>query len=256
MAYLLLVEDDELLRDGLCAQLVHAGHSVEAAGDGAQAQALLESTRLDGVVLDLGLPPVQGMAMDGIVVLRWIRQRLPHLPVLILTARDDIDDRVAGLNAGADDYLTKPFDMAELLARLAAMLRRSRMPAFDGSLQTDAPPAHRMRLDPQLPIGWLGEDVMELTHREWSLLGLLLKKLGQVVGREEVLAVWQTQAPEGVAGGAGAGAGTGGGGASGAGPGSNALEVYVHRLRRKLQGSGLNIRNVRGLGYLLELQAP
>ncbi len=250
MAHLLLVEDDELLRDGLCAQLMHAGHTVHAAGDGAQAQDVIAFTRLDGVVLDLGLPPVQGLAMDGIVVLRWIRRRLPHLPVLVLTARDDIDDRVAGLNAGADDYLTKPFDMAELLARLAAMLRRSRMPAFGGSLQTDAPRAHRLRLDPQLPMGWLGEDVMELTHREWSLLGLLLKQLGQVVGREEVLAVWQTQAPEGVASGAG------GGGASGAGAGSNALEVYVHRLRRKLQGSGLNIRNVRGLGYLLELQAP
>ena len=242
MAHLLLVEDDELLRDGLCAQLTHAGHSVHAASDGAQAQDLIACTRLDGVVLDLGLPPVQGVAMDGLVVLRWIRQRLPHLPVLILTARDDIDDRVAGLNAGADDYLTKPFDMAELLARLAAMLRRSRMPAFDGTLPGDTPSAHRLRLDPQLPMGWLGDDAMELTLREWSLLGLLLRQLGQVVGREDVLAVWQTQAPEGVAGGAGAG--------------SNALEVYVHRLRRKLHGSGLNIRNVRGLGYMLELQAP
>lgn len=240
MAYLLLLEDDELLRDGLCAQLMHAGHIVHAAGDGAQAQAVITSTRLDGVILDLGLPPVQGVAMDGIAVLRWIRQRLPHLPVLILTARDDIDDRVVGLNAGADDYLTKPFDMAELLARLAAMLRRSRMPAFDGRLQTDAPPAHRLRLDPQLPMAWLGEDAIELTRREWSLLGLLLRQLGQVVGREDVLAVWQTHAPEG---------GVMGGG-------SNALEVYVHRLRRKLQGSGLNIRNVRGLGYMLELQAP
>lgn len=249
MAHLLLVEDDELLRDGLCAQLTHAGHTVHAAGDGAQAQDLIACTRLDGVVLDLGLPPVQGVAMDGIAVLRWIRQRLPHLPVLILTARDDIDDRVAGLNAGADDYLTKPFDMAELLARLAAMLRRSRMPAFDGTLPGDTPSAHRLRLDPQLPMGWLGEDTMELTHREWSLLGLLLRQLGQVVGREDVLAVWQTHAPEG--GGSGASGAT-----SAAGAGSNALEVYVHRLRRKLQGSGLNIRNVRGLGYMLELQAP
>lgn len=240
MAHLLLVEDDELLRDGLCAQLMHAGHSVDAARDGAQAQALLESKRVDGVVLDLGLPPVQGVPMDGFAVLRWIRQRLPHLPVLILTARDDIDDRVQGLNAGADDYLTKPFDMAELLARLGAMLRRSRMPAFGGSLQTEGPPAHRLRLDPQLPMAWLGDEAMELTHREWSLLTLLVKQLGQVVGREEVLAVWQTQAAEGGA----------------AGSGSNALEVYVHRLRRKLQDSGLNIRNVRGLGYMLELQAP
>jgi hypothetical protein len=240
MAHLLLVEDDELLRDGLCAQLMHAGHSVEAAGDGAQAQALLESTRLDGVVLDIGLPLVHGVAMDGIAVLRWIRQRQPHLPVLLLTARDDIDDRVAGLNAGADDYLTKPFDMAELLARLGAMLRRSRMPAFDGSLQAQEPPPHRLRLDPQLPMAWLGDEAMELTHREWSLLTLLAKQLGQVVGREDVLAVWQTQALEGGV----------------AGSGSNALEVYVHRLRRKLQDSGLTIRNVRGLGYMLELQAP
>lgn len=239
MAHLLLVEDDELLRDGLCAQLKHAGHTVEAVGDGAQAQLALETNRIEGVVLDLGLPLVQGVAMDGIVVLRWIRQRLPHLPVLILTARDDIDDRVQGLNAGADDYLTKPFDMAELLARLAAMLRRSRMPAFDGSLQNDGEAAHRLRIDPQLPVAWLGDDAMELTHREWSLLTLLLKQLGQVVSREEVLAVWQNQAPEG-----------------GTGSSSNALEVYVHRLRRKLQGSEFNIRNVRGLGYMLELSAP
>lgn len=248
MAHLLLVEDDEMLRDGLCAQLMHAGHTVDTAGNGAQAQTLLESTRLDGVVLDLGLPPVQGVAMDGFAVLRWIRQRLAHLPVLILTARDDIDDRVQGLNAGADDYLTKPFEMAELLARLGAMLRRARMPAFGGSLPTpgvplEGVPAHRLRLDPQLPAAWLGDEAVELTHREWSLLTLLVKQLGQVVGREDVLAVWQTQAPEG-------------GVAAGAGSGSNALEVYVHRLRRKLQDSGLTIRNVRGLGYMLELQAP
>lgn len=238
MAHLLLVEDDELLRDGLCAQLQYAGHTVDAASDGAQAQLLLESTKIDGVVLDLGLPPVRGVAMDGFVVLRWIRQHLPHLPVLVLTARDDIDDRVQGLNAGADDYLTKPFDMAELLARLSAMLRRSRMPAFDGSLQTEEEPPHRLRIDPQLPVAWLGEEAMELTHREWSLLTLLMKQLDQVVSREEVLSVWQNQAPEG-----------------GAGSSSNALEVYVHRLRRKLHGSDFNIRNVRGLGYMLELRS-
>ena len=239
MAHLLLVEDDELLRDGLCAQLEHAGHTVDAASNGATAQALLESNRVDGVVLDLGLPLVHGVAMDGFVVLRWIRQRMPHLPVLILTARDDIDDRVQGLNAGADDYLTKPFDMAELLARLSAMLRRSRMPAFDGSVHTEEEAPHRLRIDPQLPVAWLGDEAMELTHREWSLLTLLMKQLGQVVSREEVLSVWQNQAPEG-----------------GALSSSNALEVYVHRLRRKLQGSEFSIRNVRGLGYMLELRAP
>ena len=229
MSHLLIVEDDELLRDGLCAQLVHAGHSVSSASDGAQAQALLDSTRFDGVILDLGLPIV-----DGVSVLRWIRQRLNAMPVLILTARDGVDDRVQGLNAGADDYLTKPFSMDELLARLAAMLRRSRLPAFGGSLEVQINVTKRLRVDPVLPMAWLDDEVMELTHREWSLLSLLVNNLGQVVSREDVLAVWQSAPSEG------------------AGSGSNALEVYVHRLRRKLQDSGLSIRNVRGLGYMLE----
>lgn len=233
MSHLLIVEDDELLRDGLCAQLMHAGHSVTSASDGAQAQALLEITRFDGVILDLGLPQI-----DGISVLRWIRLRLNALPVLILTARDDIDDRVQGLNAGADDYLTKPFVMAELLARLQAMLRRSRMPAFGGSMEVESAAQKRLRVDPSLPMAWLDDVPLELTQREWALLSLLVSNLGQVVGREDVLAVWQTQP------------------ADGSGTASNALEVYVHRLRRKLQDSGLNIRNVRGLGYMLELESP
>jgi len=233
MPHLLIVEDDELLRDGLCAQLVHAGHTVTSAVDGAQAQALMESTRFDAVVLDLGLPVV-----DGVAVLHWIRQRLAALPVLILTARDGVDDRVQGLNAGADDYLTKPFNMSELLARLQSMLRRARMPAFGGSLEVQSTSAKRLRLDPALPLGWLDDEPMELTQREWSLLSLLVNNIGQVVGREDVLAVWQSEPTEGSSG------------------GSNALEVYVHRLRRKLQDSGLNIRNVRGLGYMLEMVGP
>ncbi len=232
MAHLLIVEDDELLRDGLSAQLVHAGHTVSSACDGAQAQALLDSTRFDGVVLDLGLP-----IMDGIAVLQWIRQRLLALPVLILTARDGVDDRVQGLNAGADDYLTKPFNMAELVARLQAMLRRSRLPAFGGSLEVPTNHSRSLRLDPLQPLGWLGDDPLDLTHREWSLLSLMVNNMGQVVSREDVLAVWQT-APQ-----------------DGSTVGSNALEVYVHRLRRKLTDSGLSIRNVRGLGYMLESNA-
>jgi DNA-binding response OmpR family regulator len=232
MAHLLIVEDDELLRDGLCAQLVHAGHSVSSASDGAQAQRLLETNRFDGVVLDLGLPVI-----NGISVLQWLRQRLAALPVLILTARDGVEDRVQGLNAGADDYLTKPFDMAELLARMQAMLRRARLPAFGGSLEVQSAANTNLRLDPVQPLGWLGDEPMDLTHREWSLLSLLVNNLGQVVGREDVLAVWQTQPQDGAA------------------VGSNALEVYVHRLRRKLGSSGLNIRNVRGLGYMLEIES-
>jgi DNA-binding response OmpR family regulator len=231
MSHLLIVEDDDLLRDGLCAQLTHAGHSVSSASDGAQAQTLLESTRFDGVILDLGLPVV-----DGVSVLRWIRQRLTALPVLVLTARDGVEDRVQGLNAGADDYLTKPFNMAELLARLQAMLRRSRLPAFGGSLEMEGGAAQRLRVDPTLPLAWLDDEALDLTQREWALLSLLVNNQGQVVGREDVLAVWQTQPTDGTA------------------SGSNALEVYVHRLRRKLQDSGLTIRNVRGLGYMLEVE--
>ena len=230
MAHILIAEDDDLLRDALSAQLSQAGHTVACAAHGLQARELLENTRFDGVILDLGLPKLDGMA-----VLQWIRQRVLALPVLILTARDGVDDRVHGLNAGADDYLTKPFIMAELQARLAAMLRRSRMPAFGGSLEIGGPSTSKLRVDAVQHRAWLGDDEMELTQREWALLSLLVANAGQVVSREDVLNAWQSEP----------------GDASG-GVASNALEVYVHRLRRKLADSGLGIRNVRGLGYLLE----
>jgi two-component system OmpR family response regulator len=227
MTSLLIVEDDELLRDALSAQLTLAGHNVTTAADGAQAQVQLEATRFDGVILDLGLPKVSGME-----VLHWLRRRLPALPVLILTARDGVEDRVQGLNAGADDYLTKPFNMAELQARLAAMLRRARLPAFGGSLELAASANQRLRIHATQPQAWLDDEPLELTQREWALLSLLVSHAGQVVSREDVLSVWQSEPGDGAS--------------------SNALEVYVHRLRRKLVDSGLNIRNVRGLGYLLE----
>ncbi|NMM14134.1 MAG: response regulator transcription factor [Rhodoferax sp.] len=236
MSSLLIVEDDELLRDALSAQLAQAGHTVTPAADGAIAQALLETHRFDGVLLDLGLPKVSGME-----VLHWIRLRLPALPVLVLTARDGVDDRVQGLNAGADDYLTKPFSMAELQARLGAMLRRARLPAFGGSLELVADSTRRLRVDATLPQAWLDDEAMELTQREWallSLLSLLVTNAGQVVSREDVQEVWQSVPGDVV------------------GVGSNALEVYIHRLRRKLGDSGLNIRNVRGLGYMLESGTP
>jgi DNA-binding response OmpR family regulator len=230
MAHLLIVEDDELLRDGLSAQLMQAGHRIDTAADGEQALAQLEANAYEGVVLDLGLPKV-----DGLTVLRRLRQRLPALPVLILTARDGVEDRVEGLNAGADDYLTKPFNRDELLARLQSMLRRASLPAFGPMTPVPPPPAPgALRLDPVLPRAWLGSEPVELTQREWSLLDLLVRHTGQVVSREDVLAVWQSEPGEA------------------GGVASNALEVYVHRLRRKLAGSTLNIRNIRGLGYLLE----
>lgn len=244
MPHLLLVEDDDLLRDGLSAQLTQMGHTVTVASNGAVAvhvvDHVLGRARFDGVILDLGLPLV-----DGMTVLRHIRQHHAALPVLILTARDGVEDRVAGLNAGADDYLTKPFNFAELAARLAAMLRRSQLPAFDGSRATEG-----LRVHARQPRAWVsmpsGESEIELTQREWSLLTLLVTYRGRVVGREDVLARWQHDD-----------AGSGGGASLGGVPQStepdnNALEVYIHRLRKKLEGSKLTIRNVRGLGYLLD----
>jgi DNA-binding response OmpR family regulator len=230
MSSLLIIEDDELLRDGLCIQLVMMGHSVTAAADGEVAQRLLEEQRFDGVVLDLGLPKISGMDL-----LYWVRKRVPALPVLILTARDGVEDRVQGLNAGADDYLTKPFVMAELQARLGSMLRRARLPAFGGSLEvTNHLTAKNLRVDADFPQAWLGDEELELTQREWALLSLLVTQAGRVVSREDVMETWRSDSSE-----------------SG-GVASNALEVYIHRLRRKLTDSGLNIRNVRGLGYMLE----
>lgn len=234
MAHLLLVEDDELLRDGLNAQLTQAGHRITTAEDGQAALERLAADGFDGVVLDLGLPKV-----DGLSVLRRLRQQTPALPVLILTARDGIEDRVEGLNAGADDYLTKPFNRDELLARLQAMLRRASLPAFGpapvASSAGASASASPLRLDPALPRAWLGAEAIELTQREWVLLGLLVRHSGRVVSREDVLEAWQADPAEA------------------GGSGSNALEVYVHRLRRKLAGSTLNIRNIRGLGYMLEV---
>ncbi len=232
MSSLLIIEDDDLLRDGLCAQLAQQGHQITAAADGERAQTLLESERFDAVILDLSLPK-----RDGLQILQWLRKRSAALPILILTARDGVDDRVQGLNAGADDYMTKPFNMAELQARLASLLRRARLPAFTGSLEIGADARRMLRVDAHLPQAWLGEQALELTRREWSLLSLLVNHAGQVVSREDVLASWQAD---------GADSGT---------SASNALEVYVHRLRRKLLDSGLTIRNVRGLGYLFEVKS-
>jgi len=227
MAHLLIIEDDDLLRDGLSDLLRQTGHTVHSSADGLAAQAVLNAQAIDAVLLDLGLPK-----LDGLSLLRWIRLRFESLPVMILTARAGVEDRVEGLSEGADDYLTKPFNNAELSARVQALLRRSRLPAFGtgASAPPDATPG--LQIDSQLPRVWVNGQATDLTQREWELLNLLHQRLNQVVSREDVAAAWQNDSAEPAA--------------------SNALEVYIHRLRRKLTGSGLNIRNVRGLGYMLE----
>ena len=220
---LLLAEDDALLADALSTQLRGAGFDVQHAPNGAVAEFLLEREPHDIAVLDLGLP-----MLDGLSVLHKVRQRQPDLPVLLLTARDSLDDRVAGLQAGADDYVTKPFDFPELLARLQALLRRSQR------RQGVTSQVARLSLDEAARRAWVAGEPIELSGREWTLLSLLVQQQGKVVTKEHIHAAWSDESQVG---------------------GGNAIEVYVHRLRRKTEGAGVNIRTVRGIGYLLEAEA-
>ena len=220
---LLLAEDDALLADALSTQLRGAGFEVQHAPNGAVADFLLEREPHDIAVLDLGLP-----MLDGLSVLHKVRQRQPDLPVLLLTARDSLDDRVSGLQAGADDYVTKPFDFPELLARLQALLRRSQRRLGVASQ------VGRLALDEGARRATVAGEPIELSGREWTLLSLLVQQQGKVVTKEQIHAVWSDESEVG---------------------GGNAIEVYVHRLRRKTEGSGVNIRTVRGIGYLLEAEA-
>jgi len=215
---ILLVEDDELLGEGVRAGLRLENHAVDWVRDGEQARQALLTGEYAACVLDLGLP-----RRGGIEVLRDVRARGIATPVLILTARDAPGDKVAGLDCGADDYLTKPFDLAELHARLRALTRRatgSASPAIaHGDLRLD-PAARRLTKS--------GEDV-PLSAREYALLHDLLAHRGRIRSRAELqgsLYEWGEEIE------------------------SNTVEVYIHRLRRKV-GAGV-IRNVRGMGYMVE----
>lgn len=219
---LLLVEDDQLLGDGISAGLKQDGYTVDWVEDGEAADHALRSEHFDIVVLDINLP-----RLSGIEVLKRLRDRSSVTPVLLLTARDTVTDRVQGLDCGADDYLTKPFDLDELNARLRALLRRSSGRATPllthGAVVID-PAARRVMRD--------GAEV-ELSQREFALLQALLENVGRVLPRsrlEETLYGWGTEVE------------------------SNTLEVHIHHLRKKL-GSTL-IRTVRGVGYVIEKLAP
>jgi two-component system OmpR family response regulator len=167
--------------------------------------------------------------LDGLSVLKHVRQSQAALPVLLLTARDALDDRVAGLQAGADDYVTKPFDFPELLARLQALLRRSQ-PRSASAL------FGRLTLDHASHRALVAGVPLELSGREWTLLELLVSLRDTVVTKEQITQTWNADGGE-----------VGGG---------NSIEVYIHRLRRKLEDAGLVIRTVRGLGYLMEATTP
>jgi two-component system OmpR family response regulator len=218
----LLAEDDDILADALVSQLSQVGFDVRVAHDGRQALGVLNERTVDLAVLDIGLP-----IMDGLSVLREVRVTQPELPILILTAMDGLEHRVSGLNAGADDYLTKPFDFPELEARVRALLRRLR-PAQPA---TGAQTWGGLVFDRSAHKALVNDEVIELSPREWELLDLLLAQRDKVVTKDDIAKAWTLDRQQ---------------------SGPSSIEVYIHRLRRKLEPSGLSIRTVRGLGYLLE----
>ncbi|HHX0887762.1 TPA: response regulator [Pseudomonas aeruginosa] len=218
---LLIVEDDPALGEGICSGLRQEGYTTDWLQDGVSALHALQHESFDLVVLDLGLP-----RLDGLEILRRLRARGNAVPVLILTARDATDDRIAGLDAGSDDYLIKPFDLNELKARLRALLRRSA-----GRAKVVIEHAG-VTLDPATQqVSYRGRPVV-LTPKEYMLLHELLSQPGKVFTRErltQLLYGWDEE------------------------PESNTLEVNVYQLRKKLFNE--LIRTVRGIGYLVEGKA-
>lgn len=219
---ILIVEDNAVLADGLTRSLRAGGYAVDASRTGEEAIVSIDANAHDLVILDLGLP-----GMHGFDVLKHVRARHHGIPVLILSARDGIEDRVTGLDLGADDYMVKPFNLRELEARVRALIRRG---------QTGSP-----ALITQGPISFdmagrrasLKGEAVDLSVRELGVLEILLLQAGRVVSKErmvEHLCDWASEVSP------------------------NAIEVYVHRLRKKLEPAGVRIRTIRGLGYLLEAQ--
>jgi two-component system response regulator MprA len=220
---LLVVDDDRALRDVLRRTLTLAGYDVRLAESGAGALADVASAAPDAVVLDVGLPDI-----DGLEVCRLLRREGNRVPVLMLTARAAVSDRIDGLDAGADDYLVKPFDVDELKARLRALLRRAHGEGDgEGRLMFE-----QLRIDPSRHGVWVAESFLELTRTEYQLLELLMLNPRRVLPHGLIYdRVWGYDF----------------------GPSSNALRVYVGYLRRKLEDAGAPplIRTIRGVGYVL-----
>jgi two-component system OmpR family response regulator len=217
---ILIAEDDPVLADGLTRSLRASDFAVDCVADGSEADHVLAAQNYDLVILDLGLPK-----LDGFEILRRLRRRSSRAPVLVLTARDTLDERVKGLDLGADDYLTKPFDLPELEARVRALIRRGQ--SGGASLVTHG----ALTLDTVGRRATLNGEPLELSARELGVLEVLMLRSGRVVNKEQLteqLYGWDEEV------------------------GANAIEVYVHRLRKKLEPAGVAIRTIRGLGYLLE----
>ena len=227
---ILVVEDDEVLSDVMVRSLTDAGHRIDLASSLADADGLWQVQVFDAVLLDLNLPQTSGsvhaMANDssGLVALRKARARGDRTPVLVLTARNRTEERIAGLDAGADDYLGKPFDLAEVVARLRALVRRAKD-------TEDYVSVAELNLDRKLRRFSIGRDTLELPAREFEVLVELMTPPGRVVSKR-ALSDKLSSFDEAL--------------------GDNALEAFISRLRKKLTGSGAAIRTLRGIGYLLE----
>lgn len=219
---MLVVEDDAAIADAVCGSLVRAGHTVDRLGDGNAAMAALQHHAFALMVLDLGLP-----GHGGAEVLRRLRAAHDGLPVLVITAQEDVDVRVRTLDLGADDYLVKPFSLAEFDARVRALLRR------DGNRGVPTLRLGRLSIDLAGHRVLLDDAPLELTAREFALLEVLASQRNRVASREyivDALCTWNDALTD------------------------NGLDITVHRLRRKLEDSGTNLRTVRGLGYMLEAE--
>lgn len=218
--HILLVEDDTLLADGLARSLRHSGYVVDIACDGTSADRLLETGTFDLAILDLGLP-----GLDGSTVLQMLRQRKQATPVLILSARMELEERVRLLNLGADDYMVKPVALVELEARVRALIRRTQ------SAPEPFLVLGRLKLDTFGKRAWLGDQAFELSAREWAAVEFLASRVNRVVNKEQItqaLYSWDEEITP------------------------NAIEKFISRLRVKLEPAGVTIRTVRGLGYFLE----
>jgi DNA-binding response OmpR family regulator len=216
----LVVEDDEALRLGLCEALEQAHFAVDALGAAEPAERAMLSITYDLAIVDIGLPGI-----DGFELIRRVRRRGAGLPILVLTARDSLQDRVVGLDQGADDYLVKPFEMPELLARMRALIRRSRASA--GAQLAYGP----LALDLTERSATLDGASLELTGREWGVLEQLMLATPRLVTKKKLadsLSQWDREITP------------------------NAVEIYISRLRAKLAESGVMIRTLRGIGYRLE----